>query len=66
MAAKPTSAADAKQDAWDEFVHGLLTDPAKVEAFRKECDEKALKQAPHMTQAQLDASWEFLRQQMGF
>jgi hypothetical protein len=36
------------------------------EAFHKECDEVARKEAPQMTQAQLDASWEHMRRLMGF
>jgi hypothetical protein len=46
----------------DEFVANLLADPDK---YRKDWDAKARAENPHMTQEQLDASWEQLAHQFG-
>jgi hypothetical protein len=43
-------------------VDEILADP---EAFRKECDERARAENPHLTQEQLDASWAQVAEQFG-
>jgi hypothetical protein len=45
-----------------EAVDDILADPEK---YRKAWDEKARRENPHLTQEQLDASWDQLAQQMG-
>jgi hypothetical protein len=65
MAIEPRTAKEARQarDAvWNASVVQLLANPEK---FRMETDELARKECPWMTQAQLDASWEYLAQLMG-
>jgi len=56
------SVEDASSLPWtkadrDAFVHGLLHDPAKLEAFRVKCEESARKTAPQLTEEQHARDW---------
>jgi hypothetical protein len=55
-------ATDQQMKAMGMAIDEILAD---VPAFRKKLDDEARAKNPHMTQAQLDASWEQLAQQFG-